>query len=155
MEQAAKYHLSLAGEYYVAAELQRRNVQASITYGNAKQTDVVAFCPSSSRAVVIEVKSTTKDSWVVGGQVPPNDDKPKPWVFVHVSVEPSHAPRFYVLMQSELHDILTPIDAAYRDRFQTKHGREFDGAGVVTLRLKDAEPYANKWEKIIALVNAV
>jgi hypothetical protein len=31
MEQAEKYHLSLAGEYYVAAELQRRNIQASIT----------------------------------------------------------------------------------------------------------------------------
>ena len=57
-KQAAKYHLSLAGEYYVAAELQRRGIHASVTYGNAKQTDVVAFCEASTRAVVIEVKAT-------------------------------------------------------------------------------------------------
>ena len=113
----------------------------------------MAFCPSSSRAVVIEVKSTTKDSWIVGGHVPPPADKP--WVFVHVSVEPSHPPRYYVLIQRELHDILTPIDTTYRENYRTKHGRDFDGAGVVTLRLKDAELHANKWDKIIALVNAV
>jgi len=35
-KQAQKYHLSLAGEFYVAAELQRRGISAAVTYGNAK-----------------------------------------------------------------------------------------------------------------------
>jgi hypothetical protein len=42
-KQAQKYHLSLAGEFFVAAELQRRGVAAAVTYDNAKNADVVAF----------------------------------------------------------------------------------------------------------------
>ena len=45
-KQAQKYHLSLAGEFYVAAELQRRGISAAVTYGNAKNADVVAFSMS-------------------------------------------------------------------------------------------------------------
>jgi hypothetical protein len=153
MEQAEKYHLSLAGEYYVAAELQRRNVQASITYGNAKQSDVVAFCGSGDRAVVIEVKSTTKDGWIVGGHVPAPAGRP--WVFVHLDADSSRPPRFFVLTQSELNAILKPLDTKYRANYLAKHGTEYgDKPGVVTLSLKEAESHAGKWEKIIALVNA-
>ena len=153
MEQAEKYHLSLAGEYYVAAELQRPGVQASITYGNAKQTDVVAFRGSGDRAVVIEVKSTTKDGWIVGGHVPAPAEKP--WVFVYLHTEHSRQPRFFILMQSELNAILEPLDARYRANYLAKHGTEYgDKPGVVTLSLKDAEPHAGRWAKIIDLVNA-
>ena len=67
--QAEKYHLSLAGEFYVAAELQRRGISAAVTYSNAKKADVVAFS-SGSYAVAIEVKSTPGPDWVVGGSVP-------------------------------------------------------------------------------------
>ena len=48
--QQRKYNLSLAGDFFVAAELQRRGVMASVTYGNAKKADVVAFSPKISTA---------------------------------------------------------------------------------------------------------
>lgn len=59
-KQAQKYHSSLAGEFFVAAELQRQGIAAAVTYGNAKNADVVAFSISGDKAVVIEVKSTSQ-----------------------------------------------------------------------------------------------
>ena len=55
-----KYHLAMAGEYFVAAQLQRLGLMASITYGNAKRADVIVFSESSDRVVVVEVKTTRK-----------------------------------------------------------------------------------------------
>lgn len=59
-KQKQKYNLAMAGEYYVAAELHRRGIPASITYGNAKKADVVATSEDGEAAVVIEVKSTSQ-----------------------------------------------------------------------------------------------
>lgn len=56
--QEEKYHLSMAGEFFVAAQLQRLGVSASVTYGNAKSADVVAFAKDKDIAVIIEVKSS-------------------------------------------------------------------------------------------------
>lgn len=42
-KQAVKYHLAMAGEYFVAAQLHRLGVSAAVTFGNAKTADVVAF----------------------------------------------------------------------------------------------------------------
>jgi hypothetical protein len=145
--QAQKYHLSLAGEFFVAAEMQRRGVAAAVTYGNAKQADVVAFSPSGERAVVIEVKSTSQPEWVVGGVVPAASSKP--WVFVYIPTEQTEAPCYYVLTQAQLYSILAPIDAEYSRKFKEKHGVEYgDRRGVVNLTRKQAELYLNKWETI-------
>lgn len=148
-KQDQKYHLSLAGEFYVAAELQRRGVFAAVTYGNAKCADVIAFSTSGEKVVVIEVKSTSsKSKWVIGGKLPISSQKP--WVFVSMSDNPTDPPDYYVVLQSELHDILAPIDADYRQKFKNKHETEYgDRPGVVSFTRKQAEPFRNAWWKII------
>lgn len=146
--QQQKYHLGLAGEFYVAAELQRRGVSAAVTYGNAKKADVVAFSPSGEKAVVIEVKSTSQRKWVVGSHLPISSSKP--WVFVHLPEELSLPPSFFVLLQSELHEILAPLDVEYRRKYQAKHGIEYgDRAGVYNLSFEQAKPFQNAWQKIL------
>jgi hypothetical protein len=147
-KQAQKYHLSLAGEFYVAAELQRRGISAAVTYGNAKNADVVAFSMSGEKAVVVEVKSTSQAKWVVGGMVPVASAKP--WVFVHMPIDPATPASFYIVLQSELHDILAPGEAEYYRKFKEKHGVEYgDRKGVVNFTSKQAEPFRNQWEKIL------
>jgi hypothetical protein len=148
-KQEQKYHLSLAGEFFVAAELQRRGISAAVTYGNAKCADVVAFSMSGERAVVIEVKSTSQSQWVVGGFTPV--PSPKPWVFVYLPTEQSEGPSYYVVLQSELNEILTPLDVEYNRRFKEKHGVEYgDRRGVVNFTRAQAEPFKNAWERIIS-----
>lgn len=150
--QAGKYHLSLAGEFLVAGELQRRQVSAAVTYGNAKAADVVAFSRDGNRAVVIEVKSSAKGSWVVGGVVPPPTSQP--WVFVEIPQDELASPQYFVLLQDELHRILAPVDAAYRSRYRARHGTEFSGAGVVSLTREQAQPYEGAWDTIVTAIGA-
>ena len=148
--QTEKYHLSLAGEFYVAAELQRRGVAAAVTYGNAKKADVVAVS-AGSRAVAIEVKSTRKRVWVVGAVVP--EPCKAPWVFVHVPTTDDQPPAFFVLSQAQLYEILHPIDVEYRRAYLAKHGEEYGNRrGVVNLSRQQAGPFQDRWETIIGLL---
>jgi len=47
----------LAGEFFVAAELLKRGLQTSVTFGNAKAIDLVAVHPVTGRVFTIQVKS--------------------------------------------------------------------------------------------------
>lgn len=146
--QAEKYHLSLSDEFYVAAELQRRGISAAVTYGNAKKADVVAFSASGERAVIIEVKSTSQQKWVIGSRAPASS--PKPWVLVYIPSDKTEAPSFYVVLQSELHNIMAPLDEEYSRRYLEKHGEEYgDRPGVANFTRSQAAPYKDAWGKII------
>lgn len=146
--QADKYHLAMSGEFFVAAQLQRLGVSASVTYGNAKSADVIAFTDSSDRVVVVEVKTTSQPQWVVGGRVPSKSEKP--WVFVHLPEDTSEPPRFFVLTQSQLHAILAPLEAEYFTRYKQKHGVEYgEKPGVVNISRKLLAGYEKRWETII------
>lgn len=143
----AKYHLSMAGEFFVAAELQRRGVSAAVTYGNAKQADVVAFSATGDNAVAIEVKCTSQPKWVVGNLLPTRSEKP--WVFVYLPVDETEAPSYYVLLQSELHDILAPIVEEHALRFKEKNGKEFGNSLCVwSLTRIQGEPFKNGWKRV-------
>ena len=47
----------LAGELFVAAELLKRGLQTSITFGNAKQIDLFAHNPHTGQNFTIQVKA--------------------------------------------------------------------------------------------------
>jgi hypothetical protein len=143
-----KHHLGMSGEYFVAAQLQRLGLSASVTYGNAKSADVVVFTEGSDRVVVVEVKTTRQPEWVVGGRTPAKSEKP--WVFVHLPKESEEPPKFFVLTQSKLHEILAPLDEEFNRKYKEKHGVEWgDKPGVVNISRKQLAGYENKWGAII------
>jgi hypothetical protein len=143
-----KYHLGMSGEYFVAAQLQRLGLSASVTYGNAKSADVVVFTEGSDRVVVVVVKTTRQPEWVVGGRTPAKSEKP--WVFVHLPKESEEPPKFFVLTQSKLHEILAPLDEEFNRKYKEKHGVEWgDKPGVVNISRKQLAGYENKWGAII------
>ena len=147
-KQSEKYHLSLAGEFFIAAELQRRGVSAAVTYGNAKKADVVAFPDSGDKVVVVEVKTTTQKQWVVGNRTPEKSDKI--WVFVHIPNEARQSPTYFVLTQTEIHNILIPIEKEYLRKYREKHGEDYGNrTGVCNLTLKQAEKHRDAWHKIL------
>jgi hypothetical protein len=149
--QRRKYSLGLAGEFFVAAELQRRGITASITYGNAKKADVVALSVSGSVAVVLEVKTTSELTWVVGGTIP--DKSQQLWVFVHLPKDDQKPPRYFILTDENLHDILMPVHQTYLDGYRKKHDCEFTGACVFKLPIEKAMPFEGKWKRIIERVS--
>ncbi|HUW77499.1 MAG TPA: hypothetical protein VMV52_01965 [Candidatus Nanopelagicaceae bacterium] len=137
----------MAGEYFVAGQLQRLGLLASVTYGNAKRADVIAFTESSDWAVVVEVKTTRKPQWTFSGRISTRSQKP--WVFVHLPEKSEEPPRFFVLTQSELHTILAPLDDEYCRKYKEKNGEEYgDRPWMVNVSLKLLTGHENKWGAI-------
>lgn len=149
--QADKYNKAMAGEFFVAAQLQRLGAAASVTYGNAKRADVIAIGKESGKAVLVEVKTSSAGRWPVGRVVPPPSQQP--WVFVHLPEKSTEPPEFFILTQAELHAALAPKEQAYLERYKQRHGEEYgDKPGVAAANRKDLEPFINEWETIMALL---
>lgn len=72
----------LAGELFVAAELLKRGLQTSVTFGNAKSIDLLAFNPSTERSFTVQVKSLRQKNV---------------FPISHVKVDPLHVYVFVVL----------------------------------------------------------
>ena len=151
--QKEKYHMGMAGEYYVAAQLQRLQLFASITYGNAKKADVIVLEKDSDKAIAIEVKTSQRGRWVVGSKVPKPSDKL--WIFVHIPKEMDASPEFYIMTQKEIHDTLKPIEDNYLSIYRKKHGEEYGNRkGVTSMTQKIAKDFENKWETIRDLLKS-
>lgn len=156
--QGEKYSLSLAGEFYVAAELHRHGIHASVSYGTAKNADVYAFAPSTNRYVKVEVKSASAGSlnWPTGKNSI-YDELISPdtfWVFVLVPLpDDAIAPEFFVYSSEELVRALQASANAYNEGYKARHGRNFDqNKGVHGLQVARAREMGGKnaWAKIKA-----
>lgn len=145
--QSRKHTLGLSGEFLVAGELLRRGLHASVTYGNAKKADVVVLSKSRRNAMVIEVKTTSETTWVVGGTLPNQDDEL--WVFVYLPTLENEPPRYFVLTSTELHSIVVAEHDAYRERYRKRNGIEFSGKSVHKLSLVQAHPFEGMWQKVM------
>jgi len=53
----------LSGEFFVAAELLKREIQTSITLGNAKSVDLIAYNERTKRTFTIQVKTLRKPNY--------------------------------------------------------------------------------------------
>ena len=149
-KQEEKFAVGMAGEHFVAAELLRREVLASVTMGNAKKADVIARNLESSKIQVVEVKSSSRKQWVVG-KIPESNDT-RIWVFVNIPKEPESSPTYYVCTAKELYEILIIKDREYNEKYKERHnGASFNGRGVIRLELKEAEGngFKNQWNKIL------
>jgi hypothetical protein len=154
----------MAGEFLVAAELNRRGIHAAVTYGSAKRADVYAFAPDSDRFARIEVKSTPLAStkWVIGPKVldKANWSDNVFWVLVLLpephppthetddAIRGAHAPRFFVFTAKEIGERITSSHESYADGFLKRHGKPFEGPGVIQLPTAEATRYENRWDKI-------
>ncbi len=54
-----KQKSGLAGEFFVAAELLKRNYQVSVTFGNAKAIDLFVYNEKTDKSFTVQVKSLT------------------------------------------------------------------------------------------------
>ncbi len=170
ISQGEKNFLNMAGEFLVAAELNRRRILSAVTYGAAKSADVWAFDDISNRAVRVEVKATSINNreWVVGNKAIVREEDCNPDIFwVLVLLPPPHpvtaqttdeqrglhAPRFFVFSSAEMGILMCEEYDRYHAAYLKKHGKKFDDAGAVwNLSLKKASPFENAWDKLEARV---
>lgn len=163
MHRLGKHHLSLAGEYRVASELLRRGLNATVTFGNAKSADVVAY-GRNRRATVIEVKTSQQKNFVTGfynKYRSSEQEHPDFWIMVQMMRDShgQHTERFFVLTHTELAAIQAERNRAYHikrgnikpsDELPWERHYELSQRGVDNVLLTDVEAYEAQWDKIVA-----
>jgi len=146
-----RYHLNLAGEYRVCAELLKRGIFATVTFGNMKSTDVIAV-GRNRRAAVVEVKASNSSRFVTGFyQKYTTLDCEHPTFWVLYSVRPNgegFAERFFVLSHDEL---------AMKQARRNNHDENLSyvecaeraSSGVDNVLVEHVEDSEDQWHKIV------
>jgi hypothetical protein len=91
----------LAGEFFVAAELLKRGLQTSVTFGNAKAIDLLAHNPAINHTFPVQVKSLRKKNYF-----PISPDRIKAeylYVFVLLN-KPGEAVQYFIVPGAVLTD---------------------------------------------------
>ena len=90
----------LAGELFVAAELLKRGIQTSVTFGNAKAIDLLASNSRTKRSFVVQVKALREKNFFLIGhnRVEPNHI----YVFVLLN-KPGQSVQYFVVPGIDLH----------------------------------------------------
>lgn len=84
----------LAGELFAAAELLRRGLQTSVTFGNAKAVDLLAYHPVTKRSFVVQVKTVrTKNFFLIS---PTKIEPTHIYIFVLLNTPGKHV-QYYVV----------------------------------------------------------
>jgi hypothetical protein len=142
---ATKNDVGLAGEMRVAAELLLRRYRASITFGNAKATDIVILGKGNT-FVRVEVKTGMNGRNFVTGYYPKYTDTSKAHPDVWVFFLPRQAPkackdRFFILS----HDEVRTIQLAVNKGKETEKGQ---GCDNIPLKMLDGKSnaYEDRWE---------
>ncbi|HYA13232.1 MAG TPA: hypothetical protein VEF33_02725 [Syntrophales bacterium] len=105
-----------AGEYYVAAELNRRGAYAVTFAGNMPKTDILASDCNQNRTVSIQVKSRRTGTWQCsikdGGKCAMKDNETAFWIFVDLS-KGKDPPDYYIVPDCWIRNNIYETRSAY------------------------------------------
>jgi hypothetical protein len=162
MARIPPYLLSIAGEYRVCSELNKRGVFATVTYGNRKQVDVYAISDRNERALKIEVKTSQRKNFVTGitqKELADSADAPDFWVLFQILRESDgkFKERFFVLSHVEICDAQKERNRLFDDKYFAKHGSHYDmSEGVDSVLVENVEKlHEDKWEKIVERIGGI
>jgi hypothetical protein len=121
---------ALAGEFFVAAELLKRDIQTSVTLGNAKAVDLLAYRVDTGQTFRVQVKSLrTKNFFPIG-----HDKIDSSLVYVFVLLNKPGVPvRYFIVPGPEL-----------RDRPE-KFGKWFGDPKFPGIDPRDLAEFENNW----------
>jgi len=149
------YLLSMAGEFRVCSELNKRGVFATITYGHHKSVDLYAISGSKHLALKIEVKTSQKAKFVTNLGKKDLETTPDFWVLCQI-LKVSHEQfdeRFFILTHLEICKIQAERSSKYCESYLKKNGKPFDPKnGVDSVRINDVAEHEGRWDKIITRI---
>ena len=120
----------LAGEFFVAGELLKRDLQTSVTFGNAKSIDLLTFNARTLRSFTVQVKTVRNSTYFPIRLAA--IAKHLVYVFVVLN-RPGRAVRYFIVRGS---DILRNPDA-----FRGLQDEKFPAIHRASL-----EPYEDRWD---------
>jgi hypothetical protein len=133
-----RYSTQWAGQFYVAAELCKREFLVSFPLGNARETDLVVKSPKGM-AFRVEVKTQRTENFWRYKQRDASEDLF--YIFVYLN-EIEQAPKFYILSSKEAR---SEFDAYYFKH--QREGRKPTDYGLGT-SFGSIAKYENDWRKL-------
>ena len=136
----------VTGEYYVAAELSRRGYLASITLRNTKGVDIVCSNADASRAVGIQVKTSTgmQRGWMLSQKGEKYYAENLFYVFVNMSRDPKESPEFTIVPSKVVAEQITQSHSEWLKTLSKKGLAHRDSAMRV---FRDPEEkYLGRWD---------
>lgn len=120
----------LAGEFFVTAELLKRGIQTSVTLGNAKAVDLLAYREETDQSFVVQVKSLRATNYFLINR----EKIARSHVYVFVLLNKPRVPvRYFIVPGSELID------------HPEKFGKEFSNPKMPGILPRDLAEYENNW----------
>lgn len=120
----------LAGEFFVAAELLKRNLQTSITFGNAKAIDIFAHNSDSGITHTVQVKTLRAKNYFPIKRSAINSSH----IYVFVILNKLGAEVDYFIVPGS--ELLTTTNDI---------GKYLDDPKFPGIGWKSLEPYRNNW----------
>jgi hypothetical protein len=137
-KQPRNYQTQWATQFYAAAELVRHKYLVSLTFGNAKCTDILASSPTG-HSFRVEVKGLATNNWWLIDRPP----MPENLFYVLVYLPDGYKrPKICVLTAVE---VIKEIDRAKKSILG--RGRRWDER-MEGIPFKAVFKYQNKWEKL-------
>ena len=118
----------LAGEFFVAAELLKRKLQVSVTFGNAKSIDLFAL-NENGRTCTVQVKSVRTRNFFLIPRAAVNPDQV--YVFVILN-QPGQTVDYFIAWGKQL------LKNELTNRF-------LDAPKGPGIRYQDLEPFRDQW----------
>jgi hypothetical protein len=122
----------LAGEFFVAAELLKREIQTSVTFGNAKAIDLFARNPRTGRTFTVQVKALRSKASYPFPISPDRVVRAHTYVFVLLN-KPAQPVQYFIVPGSILIDEPNRFGRWYTDP-------KFSG-----IRPDDLREFENNW----------
>ncbi len=140
--QVSRSFLSMAGEFGVASELNKREFSCSVTYGNTKAMDIIVLSKSDpNKYAVVEVKTTNTGKFVTGffqKYYDPSVSHPDFWIFVHI--DESLQSQYYIFTHEEVSKLQMQVN---------KMTTICQIKGCDNIPLKNLQTGLNTWNKLI------
>lgn len=152
---ARNQQVARAGEYYVAAELNKRGAFAATFAGNMPKIDLMACNQDQSRTIHIQVKTKrrgrTWHSSIVGSKpMNPPADETNFWVFVDLGGLDAF-PRYWIVPDWWIRDNIYRTHEAYLDSHGGKRVRNPDSTHH-SINENRLEEWQERWD-ILGIFN--
>lgn len=130
----------LAGEFFVAAELLKREILTSITFGSAKAVDLLAHNPRNGRNYTVQVKAIRT---------------PNVFPISHARVAPDHIYVFVVLNKVGVPPTYYVVPGAVLKNEPERFSKWFKDPKFPGFRAKYLETFENAWSAFEEVQHAV
>lgn len=93
-EKLSNINIGNCGEYYVAAELERRGFTVAVPMSNVDNFDILARSKKTNKQYAIQVKTTTKKTWLLSkkAELLIADDT----FYIFVRIQGNNHPEYYI-----------------------------------------------------------